>query len=52
MITISAKRAAKDSTAWSNAPLDHDLTTLPVYTQKFFTPPVTTGGSGAFLQIT
>ena len=41
IITISGKRAAKDSTAWSNAPLDHDLTTLPVYTQKFFALRVT-----------
>ena len=38
-MTISEKRAAKDSTAWSKVPLDHDLTTLPVYTQNFFVLP-------------
>jgi hypothetical protein len=35
---ISEKRAAKDSTAWSNVPLDQDLITLPVYTQNFSRP--------------
>jgi len=44
IVTTSAKREVNDSTAWSKAPLDHDLTerdltTLSVYTQIFLRLP-------------